>query len=126
MSLRFTHRLALVISACMVLQLVLPWHDFHAMAMAEPAMAQDSAAVAATLPPCHPRLPVGDSDAEHGHDESATLVTAVCEWVCAQTQPLPHGDVAMPPPPTPCFISATLLGLIDLGSEPVPTRPPIV
>jgi len=120
MSLRLSQRLVLVITACMVLQLVLPWHDLHAMA--EPLMAQDSAAMATTQPPCHPRAAADD-----GHDASDnTVVTAVCEWVCAQTQPLPHGDVAMLPRPAPSSISANLLGLTDLGSEPVPTPPPIV
>lgn len=112
---RIRHRLALTITLCMVLQLVLPWHDWH-------AVAGDETVAAVSMPPCHPSAAASDAAVDA---EQPDALTSVCEWVCAQTQPVLHHALDLPARPAPYGLLAHLIGLTDLQTEAVPTPPPI-
>lgn len=112
---RIRHRLALTITLCMVLQLVLPWHDWH-------AVAGDETVAAVPMPPCHPSAAASDAAVDA---EQPDALTSVCEWVCAQTQPVLHHALDLPARPAPYGLLAHLIGLTDLQTEAVPTPPPI-
>ena len=112
---RIRHRLALTITLCMVLQLVMPWHDWH-------AVASDETVAEVSMSPCHPGAVASGAAVDADQPDA---LASVCEWVCAQTQPVLHHALDLPARPAPYRLLIHLMSLTNLQAEAVPTPPPI-
>lgn len=111
MSAVFLQRCAVLLTLCMVMQVGVPWHTVHAASSAE---------VSASSGGCHPQPSASDEQ------EEAPLLNTVCEWICAQVQPLmaSHGLLLLKQ--RAVFDAPHAMALSPLRSESVPLPPPIL